>query len=84
MDHVLDEHNLPLIPKSSDYREHSGHVPYNFFPNNYNLIRGSSSQPSFIPPKKDHHLHSKLHSITHVATKVHVILRSFCSVNMDA
>ena len=29
-------------------------------------------------------LHSQLRSITHVATKLHVIVRSFCSVTMDA
>ena len=29
-------------------------------------------------------LHSKVRRITLMAIKVHVILRSFCSVNMDA
>ena len=32
----------------------------------------------------DNEVHSKLHSITPVATKVHMILHSFWSVNMDA
>ena len=48
----------------------------------YHVFKGKSIDPmvgvaKLQCPTMVIHIHSKLHSITHVATKVHMILRSF-------